>query len=77
VSEKLSSTWVGRDVDEVTEVGDDDDSNCSVLVNLSSLGMNLHLVSSLASSSIHHTTPQTTDSKWQQRELQTVKESDE
>lgn len=77
VSERLSSAWVGRDVDEVTEVGDDDDSDCSVLVNVSSPGMNLHMVSSPAPASIHHTSPQTADFKWQQRESQTVKESEQ
>ncbi|KAG0612754.1 hypothetical protein M758_6G049200 [Ceratodon purpureus] len=74
VSERLSSAWVGLDVDEVTEMGDDDDSDCSVLVNVSSPG--LHLVASPAPASIHPSTPKTADFKWQRRDLQKVKESD-
>ncbi|KAG0568918.1 hypothetical protein KC19_6G051700 [Ceratodon purpureus] len=74
VSERLSSAWVGRDVDDVTEVGDDDDSDCSVLVNVSSPG--LRLAASPAPTSTLPSTPQTADFKWQRRDSQKVKESE-
>ena len=73
MAERLSSAWVGRDVDEVTEVGEDDDSDCSVLVNVSSPGINM--AASPAPATIHPTTPPTADFKWQRRDLQKVKEN--
>lgn len=72
VSESLSSAWVGCDVDDVTEFGEDDDSDCSVLVNVSSPGM--HLVASPApASSVRPATPRSADFKWKRRDQLSLK----
>lgn len=70
VSERLSSAWTEREEDEVTEVGEDDDSDCSVLVNVSSPGVNV--VSPVPATSIQPVTP-TMDFKWQCREVSSMK----
>lgn len=79
VSERLSSAWVGQDVDDVTEEAGDDasDSDCSVVVNVSSPGVSQHLAASPAPSTVHPTTPETADFKWQRREFVKVKEAEE
>lgn len=72
VSERLSSAWVGCDVDDVGEIVEDDDSDCSVLVNVSSPGM--HLVASPApSTAIRPITPRSADFKWQRRDQLSLK----
>lgn len=79
MSERLSSAWVGQDVDDVTEEAGDDasDSDCSVVVNVSSPGVSQHLAASPAPSTVHPTTPETADFKWQRREFVKVKEAEE
>jgi hypothetical protein len=64
--ESLSSTWMGCDVDEVLEVGEDNDLDYSMLVNMSSPGMNL-VASLVSATSIRSSTTRLGDFKWQQR----------
>lgn len=62
-----SAEWVGRDVDEVALCGDDDFSDCSVVVNVSSPAVAQFGVSTTNAYSMVSPNPNAFSARWQQR----------
>lgn len=62
-----SAEWVGRDVDEVTLCGEDDFSDCSVVVNVSSPAVSQLGASTTNGYSLVSPNPSAFSARWQQR----------